>query len=86
MEDFFADEGDWRIRYMLVDTRNWLPGRKVLVGTDWIESIDWTERNVYVTVASEQVENSPEYDPRAPLTRSYETDLYTHYQAPGYWL
>lgn len=85
VEDFFADADDWRIRYMLVDTRNWLPGRKVLVGTDWIESINWMNSDVHLTVTRGQVEKSPEYDPKAPLTRDYETNLYRHYQIPGYW-
>jgi hypothetical protein len=27
VEDFFADDQYWTLRYLLVDTRNWLPGR-----------------------------------------------------------
>lgn len=86
VEDFFADDEEWQIRYMLVDTRNWLPGRKVLVGIDWIDHIDWAKQDVVVNVTREQVENSPEYDPQEPVRRSYETDLYNHYQLPGYWV
>ena len=85
VEDFFASESDWRIRYVLIDTRNWLPGRKVLVGTDWIDRIDWTERGLFVKVTQEQVRNSPEFDPKDPLTRRYEEDLYGHYHFQGYW-
>ncbi|MEZ4615968.1 MAG: PRC-barrel domain-containing protein [Caldilineaceae bacterium] len=85
VQDFFADENDWRIRYLLVDTRNWLPGRHVLIGTDWVEQIDWAERDVIVKVTKAQVENSPEYDPHAPVTRAYEEHLYANYEMPGYW-
>ena len=31
VQDFIVDDEDWGIRYMLVDTRNWLPGESVLV-------------------------------------------------------
>ncbi|MCB0121770.1 MAG: PRC-barrel domain-containing protein [Caldilineaceae bacterium] len=85
VEDFFAAENDWRIRYMLVDTRNWLPGRHVLLDIDWANRIDWTDRDVFVDITREQVESSPEYDPQTPITRSYEETLYTNYQMPGYW-
>lgn len=86
VEDFFVDEDDWCIRYMLVDTRNWLPGRKVLVSPDWIEKVTWVEARVYVNVTREQVKNSPEYDPSSEPSRSYEEQLHLHYGGPGYWV
>jgi hypothetical protein len=33
-KDFLFDDRHWAIRYMVVDTRKWLPGRKVLVSED----------------------------------------------------
>lgn len=85
VEDFFAGENEWRIRYLLVDTRNWLPGRKVLIGVDWAERIDWSERDVIVNVTREKVQDSPEYDPQAPLSRHYEENLHNYYHLSGYW-
>lgn len=85
IEDFFVDTADWIIRYVLVDTRNLLPGKKVLLAPSWIEDIEWDEANVYVELTQEQVKNSPEYDPDKPLTRDYETELYGHYGRRGYW-
>ena len=31
IEDFLVDDGDWRLRYMTVDTKNWFPGQRVLL-------------------------------------------------------
>jgi hypothetical protein len=31
VEDFIIDDETWEIRYMVVDIRNWLPGKKVLI-------------------------------------------------------
>ncbi len=86
VEDFFVDEKDWTVRYMLVDTRDWLPGRKVLVSPTWIDSISWPEAKVAVRLSRAQVKDSPEYDPTEPLTREYEVELYRHYDMPQYWL
>jgi len=83
--DFFAGENEWVIRYMEVDTRNWLPGKHVLVGIDWVTAIDWAARKVQVKVNREQVKNSPEYDPQAALDRAYESRLHEHYFFPTYW-
>lgn len=85
IDDFFADETDWKIRYALVDTSRWLGGKDVLISPDWIDDVDWVERLVRVHVTHEQVENSPEYDAREPLHRDHEVELYSHYGYPMYW-
>ena len=38
VEDFVVDDETWIIRYLVVDTRNWLPGKRVLIATDWIDA------------------------------------------------
>lgn len=83
--DFFAAENDWIIRYMEVDTRNWLPGKHVLVGVDWVTTVDWVDRKLNVKVNRQQVKDSPEYDPQSTLERVYEDRLYEHYLFPTYW-
>jgi len=85
VEDYIADDEIWTIRYMVVDTRNWLPGRKVLVSPEWIESIDWTENRVQVNLSIIEVKGSPEYDPSEPVNREYEIRLYDFYGRPAYW-
>jgi hypothetical protein len=85
VEDLFANDEGWAVRYFLVDTRSWLPGRKVILATDWIERVGWTDGLVQVQVTQEQVRDSPEYDPKPPPSREYEADLYRHYRFPAYW-
>lgn len=82
VEDFILDNETWTIRYMVVDTRNWLPGRKILVAPAWINSIDWEESKVSVAMTRERVKNSPEYDSSLPLTPEYEAGLSKHYGLP----
>jgi hypothetical protein len=86
VDDFFVSEEDWTIRYVMVDTRNWLPGRKVLIGPDWITDIDWQEEKVVVDHTRNQVKESPEFDPSGPLDRTYETAFYDYYGYPYYWI
>jgi len=85
VEDFILDDESWAIRYMVVNTRKWLPGKKVLIAPFWINSIDWAVKNVNVFLSAEQVKNSPEYDPSAPVNRDYEIQLYDFYGRPKYW-
>jgi len=84
-EDFLFEEGTWALRYVAVDTRNWLPGKHVLVSTQWIREVSWPERLVVVSLSRSAIEGSPQYDPGNPPTRTYESDLHRHYQRTGYW-
>lgn len=86
VEDFVATDDDWTIRYMVVDTRNWLPGRKVLVAPWMVRNIDWAESAVYVELTRNQIKESPEFDPAQPVNREYEEQLYDYYGRPRYWV
>jgi len=85
VHDFLLDDEDWSIRYMTVATRNWWPGKKVLIAPAWISEISWPEREVKVNLTREAIKSSPEYDPMATVDRAYEERLHRHYDAPVYW-
>lgn len=80
IEDFLLDTANWAIRYLVVDTRNWLPGRHVVIPPQWIKSVDWAERVVNVGVTRDIVEAAPEYHSELGFSRAYAADLYRHYQ------
>jgi hypothetical protein len=86
VEDFLVDEETSSIRYMVVDTRNWWPVKKVWVSPQWIESISWEESKVHVDLSRETIKDGPEYDESAPVTRQYESELYDIHDRQGYWL
>jgi hypothetical protein len=84
--DFIIDDGTWAIRYLVIDTQNWWPGKKVLVAPQWIERVSWGEAKVFVNLSREAIKQSPEYTEDSLLTRVYETGLYRHYARQGYWV
>jgi hypothetical protein len=86
LDDLLADDQVWDIRYLVADTRNWLPGRKVLVSLQWlVGQFSWDERKVKVRMTKESIKHSPKYDPSVPISREYESRLHDHYGQPGYW-
>jgi len=84
VENFILDDAKWALRYLVADTGNWLPGRKVLVSPHWIESVDWDTSEVYVDLTRLAIEASPEYDPSQPVSEDYESALYDHYGRPKF--
>lgn len=75
----------WAIRYLVVDTRNWWPGKKVLVAPQWIAEVSWDEATVTVDLARGTIKDAPEYHPDLPISCDFETRLYGYYGQPGYW-
>jgi sporulation protein YlmC with PRC-barrel domain len=79
VQDFLINEDTWRISYLGVDTRDWWPGKKVLLPPDWIEQVNWLERSVMVSVTRDQVRNAPEWFPDQPISSTFEAELYGYY-------
>lgn len=85
VSDLLIDDADWRVRYLLVDTGNWLPGRKVVFAPGWVESIDWVTGAVRVDLTRDQVRNSPVPENVPEVNRAYEDQLHSHYMRDPYW-
>jgi len=86
VEDFIIDDETWAIRYLVVGTRNWWPGKRVLVSPQWIERVSWNESKVFVNLDRETIKQSPEYTEESLLNRDYEIGLHRHYNRKGYWV
>ncbi len=67
VDDVIVDDDTWTLPYLVVDSRNWLSGRKVLVPTEWVGRIDRQDHRVEVLMSANNVEEEPEYDPSAPV-------------------
>jgi hypothetical protein len=83
--DFIIDDETWAIRYLIVDTRNWWRGKKVLLSPQWIERVSWEDAKVFVNLTRETIKLSPQYTEDGLLTRDYEDELHRHYNRQGYW-
>jgi hypothetical protein len=79
VEDFLVEDADWSIHYLVVDTKNWWPGKKVLVSSRAAGEIDWTDRLVTLEVDRKKVEGSPAYDASMTIDRAYDEKLLTYY-------
>jgi hypothetical protein len=80
VEDYIVDDEKWNLCFLVVDTHNWLPGRKVLVMPRWIKRIDWEESKVYVDLSQEIIKNSPVFDSSKEIIKDYENELFNYYK------
>ena len=79
IQDVVFDDGDWTIRHLEVDTRNWWPGRHVLIEPKLVTHIDAEARSVLLSVTRETVRESPPYDPATTVNGAYAEKIHAYY-------
>jgi hypothetical protein len=85
VDTLLFDDTTWKIRWLVVDTGNWLPGRKVLVHPSAIAAADHRDRHLAVGLTKAQVEASPDILQDAPVTMQMQRNLYSYYGWDPYW-
>jgi uncharacterized protein YrrD len=78
VDDFLVEDDDWSIHYLVVDTKNWWPGNKVLVSPLAVRSIKWTDRLVNLGADRQAVKDSAAYDSSATVDPIYEKNIHKY--------
>lgn len=86
VKDFYFDDQNWVVRYLVADTGSWLTGRQVLLSPHAIGSLHHAGKVLRVNLTRKKIENSPAIETRKPVTRQHEEEYHRHYGWPAYWL
>lgn len=81
VEDFILEEPDWKVRYLEINTRNWLPGKHVLMTPAWILDVNWAMQQVEVGLDRRTIQTAPPYEPKMAISPDDEIELRDHYSA-----
>jgi hypothetical protein len=85
IKDFYFDDQQWAVRYLVADTGSWLTGRKVLLSPYVLRKPDSTGKVLAVNLSRKQIEDSPPIESHKPVSRRYEEEYYQYYGWPFYW-
>jgi sporulation protein YlmC with PRC-barrel domain len=85
VKDFYFNDQQWVVRYVIVDTGAWLPGRQVLISPHGFRKLDQKGDSLQVILSRQQIEDSPAIASHKPVSRQYEEEYYRYYGWPSYW-
>jgi sporulation protein YlmC with PRC-barrel domain len=85
VKDFYFDDQNWAIRYLVADTEAWLPGRQVLISPHAFKSFDPAGKILRLNLTRKQIEKSPSLESHKPVSRQYEEEYYRYFGWPNYW-
>lgn len=86
LKDFYFDDQTWTLRYLVADTGDWLPQRRVLLSPFAVTGIQLEpHKSVVVNLTRKQIEESPSIEEHKPISRQYEALYAQYYGWPNYW-
>jgi len=85
VKDFYFDDENWVVRYLVADTGSWLTGRLVLLTPHAFGKLDQDEKTLHIKLHKKKIQDSPSIESHKPVSRQYETDYYGYYGWPTYW-
>jgi hypothetical protein len=85
VKDFYFDDKNWAVRYVVVNTGSWLTGRLVLLSPHAFGCLEPQDETLHVNLTRKKIENSPSIATHRPVSRQYEEDYYIYYGWPAYW-
>jgi len=62
VDDLLVDEVTWGLRYLVVDTSNWIGGKQVLVSPQVVNEVDAENSKISVALTREQIKQSATID------------------------
>jgi hypothetical protein len=81
--DFLVETDSWVIRYLIVTTRDWRPGKRVLLPPGWVTAVSWGDAAVDVDLDGATVAGAPAYVNRRPIDTEQELHLFAYYGRPA---
>jgi len=75
VHDFYFDDQEWTVRYMVADTGGWLKGRLVLISPAALGEADWGAESFPVNLTRQQIGESPGIEEDLPVSRQQEIEL-----------
>lgn len=85
VKDLYFDDQNWAVRYVIVDTGTWLPGRQVLISPYAFGDLHQAEKILRVNLTRKKIEDSPAIETHQPVTRQHEEEYHRYYGWPDYW-
>jgi len=85
LKDFYFDEQNWTVRYLVAETGTWLTSRQVLLSPYALHNAYLPGKILSVNLTRKQIEDSPSIEWHKSVSRQYEEEYHRYFGWPCYW-
>jgi hypothetical protein len=85
VKETLFDEDAWVIRYLVVDSGDWLGNSEILIAPMSVVRLDWKKSVAYIELTIAQIKEGPGIGVTRPILRTDEAEFLDHYGYTHYW-
>lgn len=85
VKDFYFDDKQWIVRFLVAETGNWLIGKKVLISPYAIGVCNEQTEKIEIKLSKNEIEISPSFESNKPVSLQFETEYYECHKWPTNW-
>ena len=82
LAQFYFDDHQWVIRYLVIDISNWSAGADVLLPPSTVKSINPSQKVLSLGLTKDQVRNCPDINQHKPVSRQHEPESFRYFGWP----
>jgi hypothetical protein len=88
VKDLFFDIKDWTVKYLVVDSRKWLPGKKILLSPQCISPRHplGEDGHIYVDLTRDMIEKGPAPEEETEVSRKMLDEINDYYSWHSFWV
>ena len=76
LDDQAGRPARWRLLNLVIDTGNWLLGRKRCISPRWATAVCWEDQVVCLRLTQQQIMDAPDFNPQQPSSQRVEKMQY----------
>jgi hypothetical protein len=80
--DFLTESNIWFIRYLVIERSD---RSHVLFSPQWIQEVNWPDEMMVTELNRGLIEKMPSYEYGTPVSRTFEEELFRHFDKTPYW-
>ncbi len=85
LDDVYFDDDEWAVRYMVVDTGRWIPGRRMLISPQAVESAISDPGKLRIGAPLDELKHAPGADADPPVAKQQRMVQAQAFGPPYYW-
>lgn len=85
VRDCYVDEATWTVRYLVAETEDSKPGKRVLLAPSTVATVDRSRLVVATHLTMPQVTGCPDWDMDKPISRQIEAAYRAHFGWGQWW-
>lgn len=85
MQDLVVNDDDWSVKFLVINTKRNLSGKKILVSPESVDWVSWRKKHVSIDLEKEKLSGCPNFNMILPINNEQQPLLQNKYECSQFW-